>query len=118
MQGFRVIDEFMGRTYVVARSRAKMPNSCWGTYDHSAVLRINGTWADAPGCIRNTRTTTIVRDSGVGYVGTTSRCKAEKDEDRMIDYAKELAASWRANCCTKMAAGYVESLAERSGEEL
>ncbi len=109
---FTAID---GTMFVVKRSQSKMPNSCWGRYSHSAVLRVDA-GGSIPGCIRDTRTAKVLWDSGPGFQGSTSRCQAERDNDRAYDLAREYVASRNARVNNERTIGYVEQMQNRSDE--
>lgn len=116
MSQVELIDSVGTTKYYVVTSQAKMPNSCWGRYCYSAVIRVDGDYR--PTQIRDTQTATVLRRTIPGFDGRTSRCAAERNRARMIDRALWLAGLERSRRADSADAGYIESLAERSGEDL
>lgn len=104
-----------GTTYAVIQSSSKMPAKCWGRYAHSAVLRV-APGARIPGCIRGNKSVDVLWDSGPGFAGKTSRCAADRAYESALDRARNYAANRDARIAVERSAGYLESLAERSGE--
>lgn len=104
-----------GTMYVAMQSQSKMPNTCWGKYMHSAVVRVSP-GGSIPGQIRATKTAIILWDSGPGFSGTSDRCAAAKNESKAFDLVDEYCEKRDARIRAERTAAYVESLLERSGE--
>lgn len=59
---------------VVLLSAANMPNSCWGTYGHVAVMTAKRTTDKLPCAARDTADWTVSYRSAALNVGQTPRC--------------------------------------------
>jgi hypothetical protein len=106
------------RRYYVIQSASRMPNSCWGRYSHSAVVRVTGIDAPRPTAIRETATAHVCYDSGPGFDGRSIRCAAYRAYEHAIDLARSYADAYRTRLATDADQAYAASLEERSGEDL
>lgn len=105
--------------FVVRISSARMPSSCWGRYEHVAVMEVD--WSvksvhaidDRPSYVRR-----IVRYWGRQYVGKTKRSAASIAYEQAKSLAERLNKKETNRYLTAVQAEIDNALASRSGEDL
>jgi hypothetical protein len=64
----------IARPYIVMSSASKMPNSCWGSYRHVAIVLTDGATRPAMISTRARGVRKIVHETAPQHVGSTDRC--------------------------------------------
>jgi hypothetical protein len=84
--------EKVGRFWVVA-SRARMPNSCWGSYARVGVLEMKTEDSPPPQMLsaRPKRVVRVVRTWESVHIGKTDECAFEHAWNEACDLAESLA---------------------------
>lgn len=105
--------------FIVRVSSAKMPSSCWGQYEHVAVMEVD--WSVKQVCAIDERlrcVRRIVRRWDRRHVGKTERSAASVAYRQACELAKRLNARETSRYLSAVQSEIDSALAERSGEDL
>jgi hypothetical protein len=94
MSSIELVAQTPSTDYYVVRSAAKMPQNCWGKYEHVAVVS-QSSGAPAPKLIANTKRGRVRGTWSNKFSGSSKRCAAERAASAAISYALRLAAAER-----------------------